>query len=94
MDVAALNAELRRKPSIPFIQLYDPYNPTPAEAPAQEQQPPRAIPFDPNAVISQPQQDFNSPQNDVFLKFLEEKGIDPNEYNKWVNGLIPSRKVK
>jgi hypothetical protein len=74
------------------IILEDPYKPTPA--PAQEQQPPRVVEFDPNVILPQQQGGFGATGNDVFYKFLEERNIAPSEFDKWVNSLIPSRRSR
>lgn len=91
---AAMSAQARQKPPLPAITLEDPYNSAPAPSPTQEQQPPRVVEFDPQAILPQQQGGLGVSPNDVFYKFLEERNIAPSEFDKWVNSLIPSRRSR
>jgi hypothetical protein len=89
-----MTAEARRKPPLPAITLDDPYNLTPAPSPTQGQQPPRVVEFDPQAILPQSQEGVGVSPNDAFYQFLQEKNIAPSEFDRWLNSLIPSRRVK
>jgi len=91
---AGMTAEARRKPPLPAITLDDPYNLTPAPSPTQRQQPPRVVEFDPQAILPQSQDGVGVSPNDAFYQFLQEKNIAPSEFDRWLNSLIPSRRVK
>jgi hypothetical protein len=91
---AGMTAEARRKSPAPVPILEDPYNSTPAPSPTQGQQPPRVVEFDSQAILPQPQEAVGVSPNDAFYQFLQEKNIAPSEFDKWLNSLIPSRRVK
>ena len=91
---AGMSAQARQKPPLPAITLDDPYNPTPAPAPAQGPQPPRVVQFDPREILSQQQGGLGTSPNDVIYKFLEDRNIPSSEFDKWLNSLIPSHRPR
>jgi hypothetical protein len=91
---AGMTAEARRKSPLPAITLDEPYDLSPAPSPTQGRQPPRVVEFDPQAILPQPQDGVGVSPSDAFYQFLQEKNIAPSEFDKWLNSLIPSRRVK